>query len=80
MIQVSTESATAIGNWISANSVQYAVGKDNGSNTTNAYHAIAGSGVPWHYLIDKNGNWRWHYGVGASVDDWKGWIDPLLAE
>jgi hypothetical protein len=80
IIAVSRESASAISGWISSYNVQYAVGKDNGSNTFNAYYGIAGSGVPWHYIIDKWGNWRWHYGVGPSLDDYKGWIDPLLAE
>lgn len=80
LIAVSTENATAIGNWISGNSVEYAVGKDNGSNTFTAYYGIAGAGVPWHYIIDKRGHWRWHWGVGATLDDYKAQVDALLAE
>jgi peroxiredoxin len=80
LIAVTKESVTAINGWISTYSVPYAVGKDNGSNTFNAYYGIAGSGVPWHYIIDKHGHWRWHWGVGATLDDYKAQIDALLNE
>ena len=80
LIAVSTESTSAISGWISGNGVNYAVGKDNGTNTFNAYYGIAGAGVPWHYIVDKRGHWRWHWGVGATLDDYKAQVDALLAE
>ena len=80
LIAISQESAATIANWISTHSVEYAVAKDNGSNTTSAYYAINGSGVPWHFIVGKGGYVRWNWGVGATLDDYKAVIDPLLAE
>ena len=80
LIAISQESVTAISNWISTHNVEYAVGKDNGNNTTSAYYSINGTGVPWHFIVGKRGFVRWNWGVGATLDDYKAVIDPLLAE
>ena len=76
LIAVSQESAAAINGWITANSVPYAVARDNGGATFAAYGV---SGIPYHWIIDKDGNLSWSWGTGASLDDYKAVIDPLLA-
>ena len=80
LIAVTKESVSAIQGWISTYGVQYAVGKDNGSNTFDAYYAMAGVGVPWHWLIDKNGYAIWNYGAGGDFNTYKTQIDALLAQ